>query len=681
MKRAFSLLLAVMLTFGLLTISASAAGSTAQRELEAKSLFAMGLFKGYDETGTNFGLNDRVTREQALVILIRMLGLEKEALNWTGGQPYADVLDGNWAKSYIGYAKAKGLTVGIGNNQFGIGRYANMQEMTIFALRGLGYSDASDIKDFNWNTSLNFAKSKGILSSDQAVSPFTRGEAVDIIFGSMAANVKGQDYDLLSKLMNQGVVTQAQYDKAMGIFENKTNDNAMGSLQNKPSSDLADGTYTMGCMGKYFYLNTSNALEIRDTKPLQNFTVSSKSGYSYIQTENGLYLGLNSTKEGTQLTASKTPYSWLIQKQDGSIYTIRPYEKTSLVANANRESSANGTKMIVWPNPGAPRNTQITMTPATEEKAVTANFTMLNSTGKSIKELYIKDSSLYSYDREFLSNNNYKSWSNGKTINTSFSFYKDICFDFYVRFSDGSEVEATGLSFAKATSAGGKITLGTSEAKLAVGSNTVSTVKFTVKSGSTDLAAQNQKLLDRYNASVSLYNKQVDQINTMGLSSDKSLTTSMNAVTTSVNAMGKKIGSGTGNFTTAQISEYNKALDSLDKLMNELDKLIATAKADQSATRTIHVKFTNGTDTNFINFKAYTAGSSSTAQTLGKDYGEATLEFTVASAATPFTVSFTAGGTNYEMPFTFAADLKSGSTILIKFSANASGEVVWDYGN
>lgn len=542
MKQAFAVLLAVMLTFGLLTISASAAGSSAQRELEAKCLFAMGLFKGYDETGTNFGLKDRVTREQAMVFLIRMLGLEKDALNWNGTQPYTDVPDGNWAKPYIGYAKAKGLTVGIGNNKFGMGRYANMQEMTIFALRGLGYSDASGIKDFNWNTCLTFAKSKGILSSDKAISPFTRGEAVDIIFGSMAANVKGQDYDLLSKLMNQGVVTQAQYDNAMKI------------LPKTLSTDAA-----------------------------------------------------------------------------------------------------------------------------VEEKAVTANFTMLNSTGKSIKELYITDSALSSYDKEFLSDNNYNSWSNGKTIKTGFSFYKDTRFDFYVRFSDGSEVEATGLSFAKANSSGGQIVLGTSDVKLTVGSSTISTAKFIVKSGSTDLAAQNKKLFNRYNASVNRYNKQVDQINTLGLSSDQDLTNSMNSVTTSINAMGKEIGTDTGNFTTAQISEYNEALDSLDSLMNELDKLIGTAKAAQFAARTIYVQFTNGTDTNFDNFKAYTEGSNSKAQTLAKDYGEATLEFTVASDAAPFIVSFAAGGTNYEMPFTFENDLKSGAKISIKFSANDSGEVVWDY--
>lgn len=421
MKRALSVLLTVVLILGLLTTSVSAAGSTAQRELKAQSLFAMGLFKGYDDSGKNFGLNDRVTREQALVFLIRMLGLEKEALNWKGSQPYSDVPNGNWAKAYIGYAKQNGLTVGIGNNKFGMGRYANMQEMTIFALRGLGYSDASSVKDFNWNTCLSFAKSKGILDSDKAVSPFTRGEAVDIIFGSMGANIKGKDYDLLSKLMNQGVVTQTQYDNAMKVF--------------------------------------------------------------------------------------------------------------------------------------------------------------------------------------------------GK------------------------------------------------------------------KSDSTDLTAQNKKLLDRYNSCVDRYNKQVDQINALGLSSDKNLTDSLNEVTSSVNAMGKEIGEGTGIFTAAEISEYNTALDSLDSLMSEIDELIRITKAEQSASRTIYVHFTNGTDTNFTNFKAYTDGSSSTAQTLAKDYGEATLEFTVVNASTPFTVSFTAAGTDYELPFTFDAGVKSDSTISIKFSANEAGEVVWDYNN
>ncbi|MEA5041861.1 MAG: Ig-like domain-containing protein [Oscillibacter ruminantium] len=365
MKRIASILLAVTLVFGMLTVPASAAGSTSARETKAQALSALGLFKGYDDTGTNFGLNNRATREHALLFLIRMLGEESAAAAWTGSQPYTDVPSGNYYYSYIGYAKEKGYTVGIGNNKFGLGRYANMKEMTTFALRGLGYSDASGIKDFTVSNSLTFAVSKGILDSDTAISPFTRGEAVDIIFGSIGANIKNQDYDLLSKLMNKGSVTQTQYDKAMAIVG--------GTATTTPTTTaaLADGTYTMGCMGNAIRV-TSGKLELRNTTPKQVFTVTNKTGYAYIQAEDGKYLSLSSVKNGAQLVTSSSAYKWVLAKQSGGAYTIRPYVNTSYVVNACEEKSANGTTVIIWAHSNAPKNTLITFTAATAGKSVTS---------------------------------------------------------------------------------------------------------------------------------------------------------------------------------------------------------------------------------------------------------------------------------------------------------------------
>lgn len=365
MKRIASILLAVTLVFGMLTVPASAAGSTSARETKAQALSALGLFKGYDDTGTNFGLNNRATREHALLFLIRMLGEESAAAAWTGSQPYTDVPSGNYYYSYIGYAKEKGYTVGIGNNKFGLGRYANMKEMTTFALRGLGYSDASGVKDFTVSNSLTFAVSKGILDSDTAISPFTRGEAVDIIFGSIGANIKNQDYDLLSKLMNKGSVTQTQYDKAMAIVG--------GTATTTPTTTaaLADGTYTMGCMGNAIRV-TSGKLELRNTTPKQVFTVTNKTGYAYIQAEDGKYLSLSSVKNGAQLVTSSSAYKWVLAKQSGGAYTIRPYANTSYVVNACEEKSANGTTVIIWAHSNAPKNTLITFAAATAGKSVTS---------------------------------------------------------------------------------------------------------------------------------------------------------------------------------------------------------------------------------------------------------------------------------------------------------------------
>ncbi|MEG1682520.1 MAG: hypothetical protein RR295_01735 [Oscillospiraceae bacterium] len=215
-RRILSLLLVVTALTGLMTVGASAA-SDAQL-LEAKVLSAMGLFRGYDNTGNNFGLDNTLTREQSLALLIRMKGESAAAEAWKGEVPYTDVAANNSLLPYIGYGKEMGYTKGIGDGKFGVGRTAGMQEMTVFALRGLGYSDSASVGDFTWDTALTVATTKGVLENAILVKPFTRGNAVDILFNSMAANIKGQDYDLLSKLINEGAVTQAQYDKAMALL-------------------------------------------------------------------------------------------------------------------------------------------------------------------------------------------------------------------------------------------------------------------------------------------------------------------------------------------------------------------------------------------------------------------------------------------------------------------------------
>ena len=463
MKRIASILLAVTLVFGMLTVPTSAAGSTSARETKAQALSALGLFKGYDDTGTNFGLNNPAAREHALLFLIRMLGEESAAAAWTGSQPYTDVPSGNYYYSYIGDAKEKGYTVGIGNNKFGLGRYANMKEMTTFALRGLGYSDASGVKDFTVSNSLTFAVSKGILDSDTAISPFTRGEAVDIIFGSIGANIKNQDYDLLSKLMNKGSVTQTQYDKAMAIVG--------GTATTTPTTTaaLADGTYTMGCMGNAIRV-TSGKLELRNTTPKQVFTVTNKTGYAYIQAEDGKYLSLSSVKNGAQLVTSSSAYKWVLAKQSGGAYTIRPYANTSYVVNACEEKSANGTTVIIWAHSNAPKNTLITFAAATAGKSVTS--VKLDQTTATVQV--------------------------GKTLQLTGTITPSTATNQSVTWSSGNSAVATVNSSGVVT--GVKAGTATITVKTADGGKTA-TCKVTVTSADTSADKYTDKMVKLYNSS------------------------------------------------------------------------------------------------------------------------------------------------------------------------------------
>ncbi|NCB64156.1 MAG: Ig domain-containing protein, partial [Clostridia bacterium] len=542
---------------------------------------------------------------------------------------------------YIGYAKQTGLTVGVGNNKFGMGIYARMDEMATFALRGLGYSDLTRPADFTVPGSVAFAKQIGMLDSDKVVTPFTRGEAVDIVFGSIGTNMKGQNYDLLSKLMDNGAVTQAQYDKAMEIVGGTT-----------PASNLSDGTYTMTCLGKYFRVN-SGKLELRDTTPAQSFTVINKSGgYAYIQTSDGKYLTLSSTTQGTQVTTGSTAYPWLILNQSGSAYAIYPYNAADQVINANGEKSDNGTKIIIWPGSGSEKHALITMTAAgatVDPTSVTLDKTALtlavgetydltaklaptnskisltwssNSTGvatvgssglvKGVKagtatitvkshngltatcQVTVTDKytdkkvNLYNSTTQNVTDIRISSTQNsdwGSNL-TSGTVKPDASVAILVPVSSTDytyDIKVTYADGSTATFSSYNFKNFTSGGSLYAyinnGRPTLSTTKPTVA----DTTAASAALTSRFNKSIERYNALVAELNKYdSLKSDSSFVNTINSVSSSLTDMGKVIGEGTGLYTEAQIKEYNSALDSLDGLMNQLDTLVTAAKAEDS---------------------------------------------------------------------------------------------------
>ncbi|MBR2482059.1 MAG: S-layer homology domain-containing protein, partial [Oscillospiraceae bacterium] len=121
-KRLSMLAMTLVLVLAVFTVSASAAVYEPQFTDEAEILYDLGLFRG---TGTNadgspdFALEKPATRMQGLIMLIRLLGEEEEALAYEGPCPFTDV-SGNSAK-YAAYAYSKGYTSGTSATTFGNG--------------------------------------------------------------------------------------------------------------------------------------------------------------------------------------------------------------------------------------------------------------------------------------------------------------------------------------------------------------------------------------------------------------------------------------------------------------------------------------------------------------------------------------------------------------------------------
>lgn len=155
--------------------------TTLPYQMYADSLNSYGLFSGTDK---GYELDRNGTRLEGLVMFLRLIGEDKDALNSTSQHPFTDVP--HWADRYVAYAYSKGYTSGVDNTTFGSNLTINAKSYFTFLLRALGYSDKSG--DFNWNESLEFANSIGLLSDsdfDLYQSEFLRAQIVKASYDAL----------------------------------------------------------------------------------------------------------------------------------------------------------------------------------------------------------------------------------------------------------------------------------------------------------------------------------------------------------------------------------------------------------------------------------------------------------------------------------------------------------------
>lgn len=222
MKRIISTLLAAVLIINSMIFTA-AASDTLPRDLTSNEKMAgdlkeLGLFRGV--SATDFDLDRAPSRTEALVILIRLLGKEAEALNGSYEHPFTDVAE--WANRYVGFAYETGLTKGISETEFGTSD-ANAATFLTFVLRALGYSDAAGL-DFTWDNPFELAKKIGVLTGDVDTENFWRADAVTVSYNALSAKLKGTNGTLAKKLIADGAFTEEQYNAVFGIEDAPTTD-------------------------------------------------------------------------------------------------------------------------------------------------------------------------------------------------------------------------------------------------------------------------------------------------------------------------------------------------------------------------------------------------------------------------------------------------------------------------
>lgn len=183
----------------------------------AAALKELHLFRGtLTGYGQGFDLEAAPTRLQALIMFIRVLGEEEQALAWTGTTPFRDVAPGTEAEKYVGYAYERGYTTGYSATEFRPAGAANAFQYTEFVLRAMGYgasTNLADVFDRAMNAGLLTAGEADMLRRDR----FLRAELVYISYYALEAPLPNSSRTLADQLMDAGVFTAREWESARGL--------------------------------------------------------------------------------------------------------------------------------------------------------------------------------------------------------------------------------------------------------------------------------------------------------------------------------------------------------------------------------------------------------------------------------------------------------------------------------
>ena len=202
MKRMLSLLLSVVISLGLMSPSFAASDDATNA---ADTLHSLGLFSGIgtDLTGSPiYDLDRAPTRQEAITMLVGLLGKKEAALNGTWDIPFTDVAD--WAKPFVGYAYENGLTSGTSATTFSGNDKITATQYLTFVLKVLGYEAG---KDFQWDKAWELSDKIRITNGEyHAATQFTRGDVAVISLNTLSATGNHSDFTLVEELIAANVI-------------------------------------------------------------------------------------------------------------------------------------------------------------------------------------------------------------------------------------------------------------------------------------------------------------------------------------------------------------------------------------------------------------------------------------------------------------------------------------------
>ena len=280
MKHKLLCLLLVLTLCAALCLPAAAASPAIRA---ANALYTLGLFEGVGQHADGspiYALDRPLTRQEAVVLLIRLLGLEQAALSEARTQPFADTAD--WAKPYVALAFERGYVRGVSETRLDANTPVNERGWLTFLLRALGYTEVS--YDDPWT----LASGLGLVAG--AGAGFTRAGAVTLSMTALGLPCAGGADTLLRTLLDADAVTEAEIrDAGLTDALNRR------SLSAKEVSALhADAVFYLTVFDSRHrleadqpYATASGFFVTSDGVALTNYHAVKDTKYAFIQTNDG----------------------------------------------------------------------------------------------------------------------------------------------------------------------------------------------------------------------------------------------------------------------------------------------------------------------------------------------------------------------------------------------------------
>ena len=202
-KTIISLALVFVMAFSCAVSYADTSGKSGEHEAAAEELYMYGLFKG---SADGFDLSGTTSKEEAAVMVVRLLGAEDDALSGVYTHPYSDVT--GWSSDYVGYLYENEILGGEANGLYEPKKTMDAASYLEMILNVLGYVSAGqNLSDAQLYA---VAANAGLLTQDEVSTlqkeSFTRGDLALISYDALNTKICGETYTLFEYLDRLGVI-------------------------------------------------------------------------------------------------------------------------------------------------------------------------------------------------------------------------------------------------------------------------------------------------------------------------------------------------------------------------------------------------------------------------------------------------------------------------------------------